>query len=76
MSPVQVTGLTGVVSVGAGEYHSFAIDNTGDLYVWGNNGSGQLGLDDLTNRLTPTLSGLRNVNNAQGGASLCFLNIR
>jgi hypothetical protein len=41
----------------------------GDLYVWGNNGSGQLGLNDLVNRLTPTLSGLRNIIHAEGGAA-------
>jgi hypothetical protein len=39
------------------------------LYVWGNNGSGQLGLGDLNNRLVPTLANLDNVVSAQGGAS-------
>ena len=69
MNAIQVPGLTNIISVGAGEYQSFAIDNNGNLYVWGNNGSGQLGLDDLTNRLDPTLSPLENVINAQGGAA-------
>lgn len=69
LTPVQVPGLASIVSVGAGEYHSFAISNTNELYVWGNNGSGQLGLGDLNNRLTPTLSNLDNIVNAQGGAS-------
>ena len=69
LSPVQVAGLSNIISVGAGEYHSFAISNTNELYVWGNNGSGQLGLGDLNNRLVPTLASLDNVANAQGGAA-------
>lgn len=69
LTPVQVAGLANIVAVGAGEYNSFAISNTNELYVWGNNGSGQLGLGDLNNRLVPTLSGLDNVVNAQGGAA-------
>jgi len=68
LTPVQVAGLANIVTVGAGEYHSFAISNTNELYVWGNNGSGQLGLGDLNNRLTPTLSSLDNIVSAQGGA--------
>lgn len=69
LTPVQVAGLANIVTVGAGEYHSFAISNTNELFVWGNNGSGQLGLGDLNNRLVPTLSDLDNVISAQGGAS-------
>ncbi|MDC0257799.1 T9SS type A sorting domain-containing protein, partial [Crocinitomicaceae bacterium] len=69
LSPVQVGGLANIVAVGAGEYHSFAISNTNELYVWGNNGSGQLGLGDLNNRLVPTLASLDNVVAAQGGAA-------
>ena len=69
MSAQQVSGLSNIVSVGAGEYNSFAINAAGDLYVWGNNGAGQLGLNDITNRLTPTLSSLKNITNAQGGAN-------
>jgi alpha-tubulin suppressor-like RCC1 family protein len=69
LTPVQVPGLANIVSVGAGEYNSFAISNTNELFVWGNNGSGQLGLGDLNNRVTPTLSDLENVTNVQGGAA-------
>lgn len=69
LTPVQVTGLANIITIGAGEYHSFAISNTNQLYVWGNNGSGQLGLGDLNNRVTPALSDLANVISEEGGAA-------
>jgi hypothetical protein len=37
--------------------------------VWGNNGSGQLGLNDLNNRLSPAISPLKKVRSVQGGAN-------
>jgi alpha-tubulin suppressor-like RCC1 family protein len=42
-TPVQVSGLTNVASVAAGEYHSLAVKNDGTVWTWGNNGFGQLG---------------------------------
>lgn len=65
----QVPGLTGITKIGSGENHSFAITSNGDLYVWGNNVLGQLGLGDNINRLTPTLSTLKNIQDATGGAN-------
>jgi alpha-tubulin suppressor-like RCC1 family protein len=44
--PVQVTftGLTGkIVAVSAGEIHSLALDDQGNVWAWGDNSSGQLG---------------------------------
>lgn len=40
---------------GGGLQCTFAIDVNGDLYSWGANGDGQLGVGDTTNRSTPTL---------------------
>ena len=37
-------GVTGWKSVSAGAYHSLAIGSDGNLYAWGDNGLGQLGL--------------------------------
>lgn len=34
-TPVQVSGLTDIVAIAAGGYHSLAITSTGALYVWG-----------------------------------------
>lgn len=43
-----------IVTVGAGTSHSAAIDDTGRLYVWGNNYHGCLGFADECHRLVPT----------------------
>jgi len=42
-SPVQVPGLTGVVSVSAGAYHTLALRGDGTVWAWGMNSVGQLG---------------------------------
>ena len=55
---VSVSGLQSgetIQHVGAGAYHSFAVTTTGRLFVWGNNGSGQLGDGTIIIKTTPTL---------------------
>ncbi len=42
-TPVQVTGLTGVIQVAAGGLHSLALRSDGTVWAWGNNWFGQLG---------------------------------
>ena len=69
-TPVQVnmaSGINGgidpfggntITQISAGDYHSLAIDNQGNIWAWGWNGNGQLGLGDYgvgTDRITPTL---------------------
>ena len=43
-SPVQVTGLTDVVAVSAGDMHVLALKSDGTVWTWGRNDNGQLGL--------------------------------
>ncbi len=55
--PVEITLPSGVPieQVSAGEGHTCAIERgSGDLYCWGMNNHGQLGLDDRNPRLVPT----------------------
>jgi alpha-tubulin suppressor-like RCC1 family protein len=46
------TGTIKIKEVYDGASESFAIDTNGDVWAWGYNGYGQLGLGDTTNRLT------------------------
>ncbi len=58
--PTQITGTNWVkvYAAGANNAVSYAIDDTGDLYAWGYNASGELGVGDTTARSTPTLVNL------------------
>jgi hypothetical protein len=55
--PVLITGISNVVQMGwsAEDGSTFAIVENGDLYSWGANQEGQLGLGDTSPRLVPTL---------------------
>ncbi len=57
LAPTGTTALSGVVFVRAGGEHTCA--STGaELYCWGANGSGQLGVGDTTPRARPALTAL------------------
>jgi alpha-tubulin suppressor-like RCC1 family protein len=68
LSPVQVSGLTGVTMVSAGADHSMALKSDGTVWAWGQNNDGQLGDGTKTNRATPVkVSGLANVTDIGNG---------
>jgi hypothetical protein len=52
----MVSGLRGVVKIAAGLRHSFAVveKGTSELWAWGYNGYGELGLGDCDMRIQPT----------------------
>lgn len=43
LSPIQISGLSGIVSISAGNYHSVALHVDGSVWVWGNDSHGVLG---------------------------------
>ncbi|EKE19448.1 MAG: hypothetical protein ACD_9C00014G0001, partial [uncultured bacterium] len=61
--PVEIPNLTDVVSIAAGSGgHVLALKSNGDVYAWGLNGYGQLGVGDTVTKEIPTkISTLSNV---------------
>ena len=58
--PVQVSDLTGVTAISAGDSHTVALKNDGTVWAWGLNNYCQLGDGTNTNRNTPVqVIGLR-----------------
>jgi len=58
LTPEHVTGLLSdqfVKAVAVGEYHTLALTTGGQVYSWGGNFMGQLGLGDTTERNVPVL---------------------
>jgi alpha-tubulin suppressor-like RCC1 family protein len=43
-TPVQVSGLSGVVAIAAGYEHMLALKSNGTVWAWGDNSSGQQGI--------------------------------
>ncbi len=53
LTPVQVSGLSGVRAIAASRGHSLALKADGTLWAWGRNDLGQLGDGTDQERLTP-----------------------
>lgn len=73
-TPVQVgltvPAFTNIIAVSAGEFHSMALKADGTVWVWGNNGNGQVGNGALGgNQLVPVQNTtLTNVTQIAAGA--------
>lgn len=53
ITPVQITGLSNIISIAGGQRHSIALKSDGTVWTWGWNGFGQLGNNTLIDELTP-----------------------
>ena len=69
-TPVQVTGLTGVVNVVAGGYYALALRQDGTAWAWGDNGDGNLGNGTTTDSWTPVrVPGLASIASVTAGGT-------
>lgn len=53
ITPGRVPGLSNIIAIAAGEYHTLALSRDGKIYSWGYNEYGQLGNDTFTNSTHP-----------------------
>ncbi|WP_256760784.1 cadherin-like beta sandwich domain-containing protein [Cohnella sp. WQ 127256] len=68
VTPVQVTGLSEVTAIAAGELHSVALKSDGTVWAWGYNYYGQLGNGTTSDRSTPVqVTGLSGINAIAAG---------
>jgi alpha-tubulin suppressor-like RCC1 family protein len=54
-SPIELSGMSDIVDVAAGTYHSLALRSDGRVLAWGDNRSGQIGDGTTSERHEPTL---------------------
>jgi alpha-tubulin suppressor-like RCC1 family protein len=52
-NPTLVHGLSGILAIDAGVYHSIALESDGTVWTFGENSSGQLGNGVKTDASTP-----------------------
>jgi alpha-tubulin suppressor-like RCC1 family protein len=50
---VQVSGLSGVITITAGQSHTIALKSDGTVWDWGHNSNGQLGNNSTTDSHVP-----------------------
>ncbi|ORC87615.1 regulator of chromosome condensation [Trypanosoma theileri] len=57
--PAKISGLSNIVSIGAGAWHAVALNAIGEVFTWGLGSLGRLGLGFEEDRYTPTKITLR-----------------
>ena len=69
-APVRVVGLTNVIGIAGGTWHSVAVDGQGRLWAWGNDQGGQLGDGGSVGHasLPMQVHGLSNIVSAAAGS--------
>ena len=70
--PVQVSGISNIISISAGHLMSYALRDDGKVFSWGQNVYGQLGDGTTTRAHTPVLLSLSNVQAIEAGGSHCL----
>ena len=69
-TPVQVSGLSGVVAISAGNSHALALKVDGTVWAWGNNNNGYLGDGTTVTRRVPVqVSGLTGIKAISAGSN-------
>ncbi len=70
LAPRQVPGLSGIVAVAGGLYHSLALGANGRVYGWGSDAHGQLGdgTANLEAQAAPTLGLAKGVDSIASGS--------
>ncbi|NDD53597.1 RCC1 repeat-containing protein [bacterium] len=72
-TPVQVSGLSNIVSFNLGQYHSLFVKSDGTVWGCGLNFNNQLGDGTNTNRLTPVqISGLTGISAVAAGTMASY----
>ena len=61
-APIKLLRHRPVISIACGEAHTLAVTIGGNVFAWGDNSQGQLGVGDSTNRLRPEM--VRSLRNA------------
>lgn len=65
--PLLVAGLGRMVAIATGDMHSLALDRQGQVWAWGANAYGQLGLGATADSSTPRRTAINNVVTIAGG---------
>ncbi len=71
--PVTVSGLDDVVAMAAGQHHTCALEQGGELFCWGGNDSGQVGDGSTIDRHRPVWIGGGYSAVAAGGRHTCAI---